>query len=199
MASAKPLFSQSVSSLPSASRFPALVPRGNNKADVPIHSSSSFPQRQQEDAEAMHASFTYDPGAVYADMTADLARLDPLCLNLSVRIHDGAQAEAASGGAHLMHSARTRALSASAASRSNHRGTRNRSSSLLSASLATKSKKRDGAAGVEDSPSSPLRKVAPLMTLEHLVDTSFMRNLFVHGTTLDEAQTLILKMEVCYT
>jgi hypothetical protein len=144
-----------------------------------------------------YSSFTYDPGAVYADMTADLARLDPLCLNLSVRIHDGVQAEAASGGMLLTHSTRTRALSASAASRGSRRGTRNRGASLLSASMSGKRKSVvRGEDGSPDSSPSPQKKLAPLMTLEHLVDTSFMRNLFVYGTTLDEAQALILKMEV---
>lgn len=189
--SAKALFSQSVvpQSSSSSSRFPALVPRGNNNSKAAGSSVSNTSQQQA------YSNFTYDPSTVYADMTADLARLDPLCLNLSIRIHDGAEAEV---GANA--NVRARASSASSMSRGTRSGaggsltTRNRSVSFLSASTRRRDAQAKSSSSSSD-PSSP-GKVAPLMSLEHLVDTTFMRNLFADGTTMEEAQVLILKMEV---
>lgn len=166
-----------------------------------------------------HSSF--DPTAIFADMTSSLAKLDPLCLNLSVGLHgnhpvgDTRRAQTSSG-------TRLASRGGSEYYDDGYNGTSIFAADqhLESCFARTRPEKREPSwvsfedAGGDVHSSIDLSAMsrewkgqhlshaevfntAPGMMSEHLIDTSFVRQLFADGTTMEETQNLIFKMQVC--
>lgn len=213
--------SRSVNTSGGSNRFPDLISGGSSR--LYRHQESQpigyLDQGIMLEEGSMDDRSSYDPTANFADMTSSLAKLDPLCLSLSVGLH-AAPPRRHEGGPPYTELSRARTAGygderdsyVSSLKESKPAG---REESWVSFAERTitdsfqdyddQAPSRSAAIDVtgfssewrgHDLSHSEVFNTAPEMTSEHLIDTAFVRQLFVDGTTVEEAQNLVFKMQV---
>ena len=180
-------------------------------------SSSLFSATTRKDwstAQDVNRLTSYNPSATFADMTIPLSRLDPLCLNLSIGLCGEStdsldQGLGGRGGSVSLFADGHHSVEEDA-----YGGNKPREDSWVSFAQGTmfgydssQTHFSNESRGNGDSKQfsrewkgqvlshSAVFNTAPKMTSEHLIDTAFIKQLFVDGTTMEEAQNLIFKMQ----
>lgn len=196
-------------------RFPLLHSgKSVNQMAATAADRSGFGRRDGLDGESTgEFRSTFDPAASFADMTSSLAKLDPLCLNLSAGLHPKRGTQSSSGGKRSA-PALDGPSAASFDEEYNEFKPAGREQSWVSFAEGTMAESFNdyyedgnktgsrlfgGFSGDwqgQQLTQADVFNTAPQMASEFLVDTEFVRQLFIDGTTMEEAQNLVFKMQV---